>query len=212
LTIKILNIMKTTSITLLTALLLAVGSINLTYAATPAVENNQYITVLTGVGAINKIEVHGNVELYISDGATDQVKVYNKYYAESALVQTRNGVLSISSYKAEKLVVWVTAYDLRSISAYDNAEVKSFGNISKIDFELNLHDNASARLNLDAFAADVTVNDKAKANLSGTITDYNLKYNNIDNVDQKDLIAQHESKLSTTVIEKKVAIDDLADL
>lgn len=211
-TIKILNIMKTTSITLLTALLLAVGSINLTYAATPAVENNQYITVLTGVGAINKIEVHGNVELYISDGATDQVKVYNKYYAESALVQTRNGVLSISSYKAEKLVVWVTAYDLRSISAYDNAEVKSFGNISKIDFELNLHDNASARLNLDAFAADVTVNDKAKANLSGTITDYNLKYNNIDNVDQKDLIAQHESKLSTTVIEKKVAIDDLADL
>jgi len=212
LTIKILNIMKTTSITLLTALLLAVGSINLTYAATPAVENNQYITVLTGVGAINKIEVHGNVELYISDGATDHVKVYNKYYAESALVQTRNGVLSISSYKAEKLVVWVTAYDLRSISAYDNAEVKSFGNISKIDFELNLHDNASARLNLDAFAADVTVNDKAKANLSGTITDYNLKYNNIDNVDQKDLIAQHESKLSTTVIEKKVAIDDLADL
>ena len=204
--------MKTTSITLLTALLLAVGSINLTYAATPAVENNQYITVLTGVGAINKIEVHGNVELYISDGATDHVKVYNKYYAESALVQTRNGVLSISSYKAEKLVVWVTAYDLRSISAYDNAEVKSFGNISKIDFELNLHDNASARLNLDAFAADVTVNDKAKANLSGTITDYNLKYNNIDNVDQKDLIAQHESKLSTTVIEKKVAIDDLADL
>src|SRR5271169_6776028 len=107
--------MKTKIISILTVLMLAVGSINLTYAATPAIANNQYITVLTGIGAINKIEVHGNVELYISDGATDQVKVYNKYYAESALVQTRNGVLNISSYKAEKLVVWVTAYDLRSI-------------------------------------------------------------------------------------------------
>ena len=204
--------MKTTFITILTALILAVGSINFTYAATPAVANNQYITILTGMGAINKIEVHGNVELYISDGAADQVKVYNKYYAESALVQTRNGVLNISSYKAEKLVVWVTAYDLRSVSAFDNAEVKSFGNISKIEFELNLHDNASALLNLDVFAADVTVNDKAKANLSGTITDYSLKYNNINNVDQKDLIAQHESKSATTVIEKKTTIDDLADL
>ncbi|WP_259067497.1 DUF2807 domain-containing protein [Mucilaginibacter sp. X4EP1] len=205
--------MKTTFTTILTALVLAVGSINLTYAAAPAVANNQYVTVLTGVGAINKIEVHGNVELYISDGATDQVKVYNKYYAESALVQNQNGVLSISSYKAEKLVVWVTAYDLRSITAYDNAEVKSFGNISKIEFELKLHDNAIAHLNLNAFAADVTVNDKAKACLSGTVNDCTLKYNNIDNVDQKDLIAAHESKLETNrVIEKKATIDDLADL
>jgi hypothetical protein len=203
--------MKTTLLSIFTALVLTAGIANVTCAAAPVI--NQNVTVLTGISAINKIEVHGNVELYISDGTADEVKVYNKYYAESALVQSRNGVLSISSYKAEKLVVWVTAVDLRSISAYDNAEVKSFGNISKIEFGVDLHNNASAKLNLDAFTAEVTVNDDAKANLSGNVNDYTLKYNHIENVDQKNFTAQHESQIATTIIlVKKAAIDDLADL
>ncbi|HEY5391886.1 MAG TPA: hypothetical protein VIJ57_07220 [Hanamia sp.] len=85
--------MKTQIITLFTALVLSAGIAKTTYAATAKKEN---ATVLTGVAAISKIEVHGNVEVYISDGATDQVKVYNKYYAESALVQSANGVLRIT--------------------------------------------------------------------------------------------------------------------
>src|SRR5271166_5309300 len=101
--------MKTTIVTIFAALVLSSGIAKPIRAATAKKEN---VTVLTGISAINKIEVHGNVELYISDGAKDQLKVYNKYYAESALVQSANGVLRISSYKAEKLVVWVTAYDL----------------------------------------------------------------------------------------------------
>ena len=203
--------MKTTLLSIFTALVLTAGIANVTNAATPAA--NQNVTVLTGISAINKIEVHGNVELYISDGSADEVKVYNKYYAESALVQTRNGVLSISSYKTEKLVVWVTAFDLRSVSAYDNAEVKSFGNISKIEFKVDLHNQASAKLNLDAFTADITVNDEAKANLSGNVNDYTLKYNRLENIDQKNFTAQHESQIATTItMVKKAAIDDLADL
>ena len=101
--------MKTTFLTIFTALVLATGIANTTYASTT---KNQEFTVLTDISAINKIEVYGNVQLFISDGSADQVKVYNKYYGESALVQSRNGVLRISSYKAEKLVVWVTAADL----------------------------------------------------------------------------------------------------
>ena len=145
-----------------------------TYAATV---NNTTVTVLTNISAINKIEVHGNVELFISDGSTDLVKVYNKYYSESALVQSSNGVLRITSYTAEKLVVWVTADDLRSISAYDNSEVKSFGDISKIEFNVDLHNNASAKLNFDAFSANVTVSDHAKADLSGSANDFSLSHN-----------------------------------
>jgi len=203
--------MKTTLLTIFTALVLTAGIANVTNAAAPVI--NQNVTILTGISAINKIEVHGNVELYISDGNVDEVKVYNKYYAESALVQSRNGVLSISSYKAEKLVVWVTAFDLRSISAFDNAEVRSFGNISKIEFNVDLHNHASAKLNLDAFTADVTVNDEAKANLSGNVNDYNLKYNHLENIDQKNFAALHESQTATTItLVKKAAIDDLADL
>ena len=83
------------------------------------------------------------------------------------MVQNTNGVLRISSYTSEKLIVWVSASDLRSISAYDNAEVKSFGELSKIDFNVDLHDNASAKLNIDAFTANIIVGDHAKADLKG---------------------------------------------
>src|SRR5471030_2684622 len=107
--------MKTQIITIFTALVLVSGIATTTYAGTAKNEN---VTVLTDIPAINKIEVHGNVELYVSDGNADQVKVYNKYYAESALVQGKNGVLRISSYKTEKLVVWVTAKTLNAITAY----------------------------------------------------------------------------------------------
>ena len=151
-------------------------------------------TVLSDISAINKIEVHGNVELFISDAATDQVKVYDNYYSESALVQNKNGVLSIASYKNQKLVVWVSANDLRSVSAYDNAEVKSFGNISKIEFNVELHDNASAKLNLDAFNASVTVKDNAKADLTGSANQLNLNRDIESNVKSNNFAAIHRNE------------------
>jgi hypothetical protein len=112
--------MKTQIITLLTVLALGAGTAATTYAA-PVKSGNA--VVLTDVNDINQIEIRGNVELYISNGSTDQVKVYNKYYSENALVQSKSGLLRIANYTHEKLVVWVSAKDLRSVSAYDNSEV-----------------------------------------------------------------------------------------
>jgi len=202
--------MKTQIITIFSVLVLALGVTNSTKAATVKNADNNY-TILTDISAINKIEVRGNVQLYVSDGTADQVKVYNKYYSESALVQSKNGVLRITSYQTEKLVVWVTANDLRAISAFDNAEVKSFGNISKIEFDVDLHNNASAKLDLDAFSASITVKDDAKAHLSGTINDYTYKCDCEENVDHKDLVAAHTSKLLAPVVVTAKAFD-LADL
>ena len=202
--------MKTQIITIFAALVLGFGVTNSASAATVKNTDNSY-TVLTDVSAINKIEVRGNVQLYISDGAADQVKVYNKYYSQSALVQSKNGVLRIASYSTDKLVVWVTANDLRAISAYDNSEVKSFGDISKIEFDVDLHNRASAKLNIDAFSASLTVNDDAKASLSGNITEYALSCDRDENVDHKNLVAGHTSKKQTQgqVTAKGL---DLADL
>ena len=198
--------MKTAIITIFTALSLTAGIANSTKAATVKDDANTY-TVLTDISAINKIEVHGNVELYVSDASSDQVKVYNKYYSESALIQSKNGVLRISSYKAEKLVVWVSASDLRAISAYDNAEVKSFGNISKIEFDVDLHDNAKAKLNLDTFTASLTVKDNAKADLAGSANQLNLYRDIESNVKSNNFSAAHyvENKMT-------VANNDLAGL
>jgi len=166
--------MKTIFLT--TAILLAtVIGINTSAAAAPQ-DTDQTYTVLTETGAINKIEVYGNVELYVSDGDTDNVKVYNSYYKESAMVQNQNGTLRISSYKNEKLVVWVTANDLRSLSAYDNAQVKSFGKLSAIELDVKLFNNASAKLSMDIFQASVTLNDNSRASLSGNVNNCELKF------------------------------------
>jgi hypothetical protein len=178
-----------------------IGTTNLSNAA-PV--NTAFVTTLTDISAINNIEVHGNVTLYISDASSDQVKVYNKYYSETALVQSKNGTLRISSYTTEKLIVWVSSNDLRSVSAYDNAEVKSFGNLSKIEFNVDLHDNASAKLNLDAFSANVTVSDHAKADLSGSATQLVLSHNYAASVNAFNFRATHftENKINFPAVTK----------
>jgi hypothetical protein len=195
LTIKILGIMKAKFLTIATIVTLALGTVTTTFAATT--NNEEVATVLTNVSQINKIEIRGNVQLFVSDGSADQVKVYNRYYAESALVQNDNGVLRIASYNAKTLVVWVTAADLRAISAYDNAEVKSFGNLSKIDLDVNLYNNASAQLSLDAFKANITVNDRAKADLTGNVTDYTLTHDQSASVNQTNLVAVNKADKTT---------------
>jgi hypothetical protein len=190
--------MKTQFLTIATIVTLALGTVTSTYAAVNN-NDNEVSTVLTNVSKINKIELHGNVELFISDGTVDQVKVYNKYYSESALVQSQNGVLRISSYTDKKLVVWVTANDLQAIVANDNSQVKSFGNLEKLDIEVTLNNTASADLNLDAYKASINVNDRAKANISGNVNDYNLKQDQSATVNHSNLAAVNGSKTITNI-------------
>lgn len=203
--------MKTQIITIITALVLVTGLAGKTNAA---IVNNQEVNAVIPSNPISKIEVHGNVELIISDGETDKIKVNNKYYSDNAFSKDANGILSITSYNDEKLVVWVTAANLTSVIAYDNAEVKSFGTISKIDFNLELHNNAQADLNLDAFNATIAVNDLAKANLSGTANELDLKYAHTENVNQKGFAAQHCTKQLTinAMSITSAQMDELADL
>ena len=159
--------MKTSILTLTFALSALLGFSNTTHAAVPGKE---VVTVLNQQVAISKIEVRGNVELYVSDGADDQVKVYNNYYSESAMVQGQDGTLRIASYSDQKLVVWVTSNSLQKLSVYDNASVRSFGKLSTIELHVDLYNNASAKLDLDAFAINVKLHDRAKADLSGTVS------------------------------------------
>jgi len=168
--------MKTQLLTLITLVILAVSTSNIANAATTADDKNAIVLTDATSTNINKIEVRGNVELYLSDGVANEVKVYNKYYSESALVQNQNGVLRISSYKNEKLIVWITVNDLRSITAYDNAEIKSFGKLSAIDMNVNLYGNASAKLDVNMFTATISVNDRAKADIKGDVTNCYLTH------------------------------------
>ena len=188
--------MKTRIFSLVAIAAVVLGIGNTTFAATKndsAASTSEVSTVLK-VNKINKIEVRGNVELYVTDGADDQVKVYNRYYSESALVQSQNGVLRISSFADQKLVVWVTAAQLTAISAYDNAEVKSFGKLSPIEMNVTLHDNAYAKLDLDGYSADITLNNRAKADLTGNVNKCNLKYDHSATVNSTNFAAEHITK------------------
>ncbi len=181
--------MKTTILTIAIFFATVFGISQSSFAATA--NGGQVSTVLTNVSSINEIELHGNVQLYVSDGATDQVKVYNNYYGENALVQDENGVLRITSYTSEKLVVWVTVSDLSKIAAYDNAEVKSFGKLSAIDLDVKLFDRASAKLDMDVYAATITLNDIAGADLTGNVTEGKVDYAPSAFVNTKNLTAAH---------------------
>jgi hypothetical protein len=195
--------MKTRIFSIAAILTIVLGVGNLTYAADKKGEAG---TVVTDVRRIYNIEVHGNVELYVSNATTDQVKVYNRYYAEHALVQSEGGVLRITSYNAEKLVVWVTASDLRSITAYDNSEVKSFGKLSSIDLDVKLHNNALANLSLDAYSAKIKLSDHAKANIDGSAEKCEVRYDRSSTVNNINFTATQFSKAVNE--EEKGKIDD----
>ncbi len=183
--------MKTSILTLAIALSSVLG---ISQAAFAGDKSHNEITVLNDISHISKIEVHGNVELYLSDGMTDNVKVYNSYYSENALVQNQDGVLKISSYKAEKLVVWVTVSNLCNLSVYDNAQAKSFGKLSSIELNVNLYNNASAQLDMDAYSVNMKLNDRAKADVEGTITEAAFDYDYSACLNTTNLSSEHLAK------------------
>jgi hypothetical protein len=192
--------MKKLILTLTTIAVIVTGTTTFANAAT----KNNVVTVLSNTGNINKIEIRGNVEVIVANGEKDQVTVSNNYYAENALVQGKDGVLRISSYGNEKLVVYIKAADLRSITAFDNAVVKSDGRISAIDLKVTLSNNAYAALNLDSFAANVTLNDNAKADVSGFATELALNYSTGSTINHSSLVADNiaETKIAPQVIAK----------
>ena len=184
--------MKTTILTAAIFFATVLGISQSTFAATT--KSHEVSTTLTEVKNINEIEVHGNVQLYVTSGTADEVKVYNSYYGENAMVQDEKGVLRISSYSANKLVVWVTVNNLNKLSAYDNAEVKSFGKLSAINLDVKLYNDASAKLDMDTYTADITLNGHAKGSFTGDVTTAKVNYDQFTKINIADLKAAHLTK------------------
>ena len=168
--------MKTAILTLIATAILSTGAF--------ATE-----TVLPDITPIAKIEAHGNVEVFVTTGTKDGVKVYDDYYAKSALVQEDKGILRVTNYdKNEKLVVEVTVTQLQNIAAYDNAVIKS-DKLNLVDLKVDLYNQAYAGLNLNNYAANITVNDQAKADLTGSVDQYSLTYSYGSTVNRTELAA-----------------------
>jgi hypothetical protein len=186
-----LNIKKRKITILPTAILLAasLGFSQSTFASSSNSEKT--VNVKANVSEINKIEVRGNVELYLSEGAADQVVTYSNSRNSNSFGPDKNGVLRIASYQTQKLIVWVTASQLANLEVYDNADVRSFGKLSGIELNVKMYNNATAELNLDAYQANVTLNGHAKAALTGDIDSVDLMYGHSSQVDTSNLVAAH---------------------
>ncbi len=186
-----LNIKKMKITILTTAILLAtsLGFSQSTFAS--AHDSEKRVNVKTNVSEISKIEIRGNVELYLSEGAADQVVTYGNDRNGSSFSPDKNGVLRIASYQTQKLIVWVTASQLASLEVYDNADVRSFGKLSGIELDVKMYNNATAQLNMDAYQANVTLNGHAKATLTGDIDSVDLMYGHSSQVDTSNLVAAH---------------------
>jgi len=185
--------MKKSILTIAILILSILGISQSTHAAT---FNRGVAGTLIAEGKnIAEIEIHGNVELYLSDGNTDNVKVYNNYYSDNALVQNQDGILRITNYASEKLVVWVNATDLRKLNVYDNARVTSFGKLSALGLEVTLNNFALAKLDMDTFSATISLNGFSKAEIAGKIDIAELHYNKHALLLTKNLITVHLVKM-----------------
>ena len=185
--------MKTTFLTLIAALTLTLGT-----TAFAAAKTDTTIT-LANIAAISKIEAHGNVEVFVTNGTKDGVKVYGNYYSTGALVQQDKGVLRVTNYdKTQKLIVEVTVTDLRNIAAYDNAVVRS-DKLSLVDLKVDLYNQAYAGLVLNNYAATLIVHGQAKADISGNVDDYSSVYGAGTTVNRSELAAVNAE-------EKRIAV------
>jgi len=195
-----------TSIKNLIAAVLTLVVLTSTTMITKADDNK--VTVLADVKKVSKINVSGNVELILVQSADESVKVYDNYYTNNALVQQKDGELRVSSYNKEKLTVVVYVSNLSSITASDNALIKTFGKFSALDLAVNLSDNAQADLNTNTISLNTNVKGNADLTLTGSTLAYTASLNNISKVNMNAFVAESSSVRSqnTATVVKPVEL------
>ena len=176
--------MRTKFTTVLTGIV-AIILLTITTQKSVAAESNQ-VTRLTEIKNISKVTATGNVEVFLSQGATEGVTVYNKYYSENALVQLEDGELRITSYGTEKLQVWVQVDRLSSIEANGTAKIRSLNKISALDLSVTLNDSSTAVLNTETITSDAQVNGSSSLSLRGSAEDHALTISGTAKVDVTD--------------------------
>lgn len=164
--------------------------------------NSNNVTILSEVKKVNKIDVSGNVELILVQSADEHVNVYDSYFSKNALVQQKDGELRISSFNKETLTVVVYVSNLTSITASDNATVRTHGKFSTLSLAINLNDQASANLNTNTVALTTNVSDQSNVTLTGSTENYDATLGSIAKVNLVQFVAQNSDVRAENVIAK----------
>ena len=159
-----------------------------------AAENAPVVTELKDKAIISKIYVKGNVEVFITQGEEQSIKVYDNYYGKNALTQVENdGTLRISSHSEKKLSVWVTVENLKSIEAHDQAVVYSVNEIIALELQVTLTNSALAHLEIDTYELNTKISDSSKLVLVGRTEVQNVNASNFSNLDVSKFNSSSES-------------------
>lgn len=154
---------KMLALTVLAFVVIIISSSKRVKAADKAV----VVTELKDVKHINKIVANGNVEVFITQGIVEGLKVYDRYYSKNALVQWEAGELRIASFDKKKLIIEVTVNNLSSIEAGGEAVVRTMNELSAINLDIKLTDKASAQLQAKAVSISSSLEGGSKLELSG---------------------------------------------
>ena len=164
--------------------MIAIFTTTLSATTKPSTNGNKALTTISHAQKISKLEVKGNVNVFITQGTTNSVKVYDNYYSENAYIQNDNSTLRITSYGDVKLSVWVTVTELNEIEVSDYAQVFSTNTINTLDLRVSLNNHATAKLDLDAYQLNTKIAGNANLELSGKTE---LLQNNVSNNANVDL-------------------------
>ena len=142
-----------------------------------AADKNLSVTEFKDVKHINKLVLMGNVDVYLTHGVEENLKVYDNYYTKNALVQWENGELRITSFDKERLTVTITVSNLSAIEASGNVNVRSMNELSTIDLDIRLKNNATAKIDAQAVNISSSLQDQSKLVLSGESENQHLALN-----------------------------------
>jgi len=154
-----------------------------------ATEVNSSYTALTKVKNITKIAVSGNVKLILVQDGKESIEVFDKYYANNALVQQQGSELRISSFSKDALTVIAHVNNISSIEASNTSSVLTSGNFNLLNLNIVLKDKATATVNTNTVSLTTIINDGTSLNLLGTTENHTAVLGNEAKIKMDDFAA-----------------------
>ena len=197
--------MKTTIKTLFATALTAVVLTSSAFA-TFAKESDKNLPVLKAGSDLNMIKVTGNVKVYLSQGAKENIRVAADESEAKVSLKRVGGKLEISSTGDQTAIVYLTVKNLVRINASDKAIVKSVGNLNLVNLQVFSNDNAKVDLSVTAQDVYTVVEDASSLKLSGSTSRLTSVKDDASKLNTKNLQAAIKTA-SVTPVYAKVDLD-----
>lgn len=169
------------------AIIVILGTSSAALAAVQSLKASEFKDVKN----INKIVISGNVDVFLTQGNTENLKVYN--HSKNALIEYENGILRVASQEKEKLAIELTVTNLAAIEASGNVAIRSMNQLSGIDLNINLKSGAKADLEARVVNFQSQLSDSSRLDLAGDAENQMVDLSGLAQVETSKFTAQNRS-------------------